>query len=139
MHDTIHTHTHGRVVTRAHTQYIHKTKQKPDAATAAYAAHQHEAERALAACRAYAARAREARFPTPQVLEVQVGGVGDEWSPPVLAWVLFAVFFKRVCTQYSSHIALQEDDPLERFVLARVIPSHKDPREEMLARSVVVH
>lgn len=60
--------THGRSCCKTYT-HIHK-----DAATAAYTAHQQEAERALAACRAYAAAAREARFPTPQVLEVQVGG-----------------------------------------------------------------
>lgn len=56
-----------------------------------------------------------------------------------LSVVLSAVFFKHAYTQCSSHIAPQEDDPLERFVMARVIPSHKDPREEMLARSVADH
>jgi len=35
-------------------------------------------------------------------------------------------------TRYTS----QEGDPLERFVLARVVPSHKDTTAEILARYV---
>lgn len=85
VHNTIHTHDRSCCDTYTHTNTPTHNKHT-DAATAAYAAHQHEAERALAACRAYAARAREARFPTPQVLEVQVGGVGVEWPRAVLAW-----------------------------------------------------
>lgn len=72
-----------------------------DDATAAYAVHQQEAERALAACRAYAARARAARFPTPQVLEVQVG---RKTCDGCLFWLACSGTELNICVPPCIHI-----------------------------------